>query len=259
MSQSHAAKRNRATWALAAVFVGLVVSIGFIQWHSSTERTFPIRSADTVSTITITRSGNDPIVLQREENWRITSPVNLTANEQRILPLLTVYTNPDPGYAIASVDLDATGLNTPEVTVSFDDYEVKIGDLAINGGRRHALHGDRVRFVPEWVLPFLKGGISALADLTVWGNGLNTLEFEPSLALNDASFTQAKQLTAQQLVKWPRSDNPVVLTTFAAKATTNQVESDWTVFVTDSYVAIQAIDSNFAYIVGLDEVPWLLK
>jgi len=170
-----------------------------------------------------------------------------------------VYTNPDPGYAITSVDLDATGLNSSEVTLSFDDYEVKIGDLAINGPKRHALHGDRVRFVPDWVLPLLQGGISALADLTIWGNGLSALEFEPNLSFNDALLAQAKQLTAQQLVKWPRPENPEILDTFAVKATINQAQSDWVIYVTEGYVAFQPVKLNYAYIVARDEVPWLLK
>ena len=259
MSQSHAAKRNRATGVLTAVFIGLVGTIGFIEWQSNSDNTFPIRSAEAVSVITITRSDHEPIVLQRQENWEIISPVALPANEQRIIPLLTVYTNPDPGYATSSVDLEATGLNSPEVIVAFDDYEVKIGQVALDGAKRHALHGERVRFVPDWVLPFLKGGISAIADLTVWGAELSSLEVEENDKLNDASLIRAKQLTAQQFVIWPRPENPVVLNSIAVKATIDQSESNWLVFVTDSYAAIQPENSDYAYIVAVDEVPWLLQ
>lgn len=261
MSQSHAAKRNRTTWALVAVLVVLLLGIGLVQWQSKPKNTLPIRSADSVSVITITRNDQEPIVLQLKEQWTITSPVNLPANEQRVIPLLTVYTNPDPGYAVQSVDLAATGLNDPEVTVSFDDYEVKIGQVAIDGTRRHALHGERVRFVPDWVLPFLKGGISAIADLTIWGDGLSALKFNTSsnLALNEALLAQAKQLRAQQYVRWPRPEKPVVLDSAKLTATINQTESIWSLHKTDRYVAIQAPDSEYAYIIAVDEVPWLLE
>ena len=259
MNQSHAAKRNRATWLLATVFVGLVASIGFIQWQANSKNTLPVRSAETVSTITITRSDQEPIVLQRHDQWRITSPVELPANEQRVIPLLTVYTNPDPGYALSSVDLEATGLNNPDVSLLFDDYEVKIGQLALDESKRHALHGNRVRFVPDWVMPFLKGGISAIADLTVWGNELSALKISSNELSSDEVLTQAKQLSAQQFVKWPRPENPVVLKTLAAQATINQTESDWVLFVTESYVAIQPANLDYAYIIATDEVPWLLQ
>ena len=263
MSPGHAAKRNRATWALVVVFVGLVTAIALIQWRSVAEHSLPVRSADTVAKITITRNGHAPIVLQREQRWQIVSPVTLPANEQRVIPLLTVYTNPDPGYAISSVDLDATGLNSPEVTVSFNDYDVKIGQVALDGTKRHALHGDRVRFVPDWLLPFLQGGVSAIADLTVWGNELEAIEFKPgsihNLNLNADFLTQAKQLIAQQHVAWPRPENPTVLDTIAVEATINNEKSNWLVHITDRYVAIQPNDTKFAYIAALDEVPWLLK
>ncbi len=262
MSLGHSVKRNRLTVALGAVFLSLLAAIAYLQWQSNSHsnNAAPRRAAEDVQTITVSRPNEEPIVLQRNkqspEQWQLTSPVQIPANAQRIVPLLTVFTNPDPGYAISSVDLQATGLNSPEATVLFDDYVVKIGQVAVDGSKRHALHGERVRFVPDWVLPFLQGGVSALADLTLWGETLNNLNVDAN-PLDASQLALAKVATAQQYVAWPRPENPTVLSTRTLSVEMANAKSEWTLFETDRYAAIQPPSSTYAYIVSLDEVPWL--
>jgi len=256
MPLGHAAKRNRWTGFLALLFAGLIAAIGFLHWRDQ-PLDAPQRLAENVHTITIERRDAETIVLQREKSWHITSPIQIAVNEQRIIPLMTVYTNPDPGYNIASVDLEATGLNDPEVGIRFNDYEVKIGAVAIEGGRRHALHGDRVRFVPDWVLPLLQGGVSAMADLTVWGNRLSALTFANGESLGTTELQAAQELSAQQFVPWPRTDMPPTTATYEVTATHDGSSNNWTLTVNDRYIAVHNSASDYAYIVSPDDVPWL--
>ncbi len=257
----HAAKRKRLTWSLAAVLACLVAAIVFLERRDNSAVAEPTRVADDVQVITITQAGKEPIQLERGEDlqypWSITAPVQLPANEQRILPLLTMYTNPDPGYALSSVDLIATGLDTPEVTVVFNDYEVKIGQLTVDGSRRHALYATRVRFVPDWVLPFLQGGVSALADLRLWGDGLTRISGGSGERFDAEALAAATTLVAQQYVSWPRADNPPILSERALTVETGDTRTKWVAYATDQYAAIQAAGTGYAYIVPLDEVPWL--
>lgn len=257
----HSAKRNRLTWLMAGVLVCLVGTIAYLENKDSNDNALPRRAADDVKVITVSRPNNEAIRLERlddsPELWQITAPVQLPANSQRIIPLLTVYTNPDPGYAISSVDLDATGLNAPKISLAFDDYEVKIGSVAVDGSKRHALHGTRVRFVPDWVLPFLEGGVSALADLTLWGDALSAMTNDRGDAFSDEALEAAKNLVAQQYVAWPRRDNPPILMSTQFNAATGSDRTEWLAHATDRYVAIQVVDTDYAYIVPLDEVPWL--
>jgi len=258
MPAGHAAKRNHLMWALTGLLLVLAASIAYLQWRTTADE-LPRRAADDVSTITITRLGHEPIVIERSNGWQITSPVNMPANPQRITPLLTIYTNPDPGYAISSVDLEATGLKSPEATLSFDDYKVEIGQVAVDGSKRHALHGTRVRFVPDWVLPFLQGGVSAMADLTVWGENLEQLSISTAGTVNEETLEAARALVAQQFVDWPREDAPQTLSKHSIQSVHNGKTTDWIVTITERYAAIQAKGANSAYITSTEDIAWLLN
>jgi len=254
---SHTAKRKQLIWLLAAVLLVLLAGIAY-ELYLTKSNTPASRRAEDISTITIQRANAKTIVLQQiDDNWRVTEPVEMAANRQRIVPLLTVYTNPDPGYAISDVDLIETGLNVPEVTLLFNDYAVEIGKLAIEGDRRHARHGERISFVPDWVLPLATGGISAFADLTVWGETLSEIMFTDNSTLAESSLAAARTLTAQQFVLWPRDDAPATLAVHRVEVTTADGSKNWTITITERYSALQAEDSAYAYIVSSNDITWL--
>lgn len=268
MSLSHSAKRTRLTWALLVFFLGLLSIILFLQWQTRVENLALTRSAESVTRISIARKDSPTIELQKQDNqWWITSPLRIPANDQRIIPLLTVYTNPDLGYSIDSVDLVATGLDDPDVSLSFNDYHVAIGKQALDESKRHALHGNRVRFVPDWVLPLLQGGISAVADLTVFGDELSAITVGSKESthtgngesLDQASITAAKALTAQQFVQWPRPEQPTILNEYNAEVTVAGENTRWAMFTTDRYVAMQPANSNYAYVLPISDAPWLAE
>jgi len=252
---SHSKKRVRLIWALSAALVILILAIVSIQWHSTAHAPAQ-RHSDDVTRITIERPNAETIELQLRESWHITAPIEMAANEQRVLPLLMLYTNPDPGYDINTVDLNASGLTTPQATLHFNDHTVSIGDVSLEGGQRYAQHNNRVTFVPDWVLPLVQGGISAIADLTVWGSELEALTVNDK-PLNSDDITKAQSLSAQQLVLWPREDAPIELATHSVQSQSNGKFADWTVTVTARYIAIQAQNSRYAYIVSVEELPWL--
>lgn len=268
MNLSHAAKRTLLTWALSFLFLGLLSIILFLQWQTRIENLVLTRSAESVTQISIARKDSPTIELQKIDNqWWITSPLRIPANDQRIIPLLTVYTNPDLGYPIDSVDLVATGLEDPDVSLTFNNYRVAIGEQAIDETKRHALHGDRVRFVPDWVLPLLQGGISAVADLTVFGDELSAITVgskESTQAgngesLDEASLSAARALTAQQFVEWPRPDQPIILNEYDAEVTVAGQDTQWAMFKTDNYVAMQPANSHYAYVLPISDAPWLAE
>jgi len=274
MSLSHSEKRTRLTWALLLFFLALLSFIVFLQWKTKNENLVLSRAVSDVTRISIDRKDHPTIVLEKMDDekidgendgrgkdgqWWITSPLHIPANNQRIIPLLTVYTNPDLGYPTDSVDLIATGLQDPEVIVSFNDYSVAIGNKAIDETKRHALHGDRVRFVPDWVLPLLQGGVSAVADLTVFGDELKDITLTSGLSLNEESLNKARELTAQQFVRWPRPEEPTILSEHEATITRAGESSQWTLFKTDRYVAMLPSNTHYAYVLPLSDAPWLTE
>jgi len=253
---SHTAKRQQLTWVLAAVLLLLLLGIAYELKQSSTT-TAPIRRVEDITKITIERQGAATIELELHDSWRITAPIQMQANDQRIVPLLTVYTNPDPGYALSDVDLAATGLDKPKATLSFNGYVIDIGNVAIDGGRSHARHGERVSFVPDWVLSLVNGGISAFADLTVWGESLQSIKLDDGTELDSVALVEARSLSAQQLVLWPRDDAPATLSVHQVQATTTIEEQNWTITVTERYTALQAEHSAYAYIATSNDISWL--
>jgi len=259
MSLSHSAKRDVLTWSLLAFFLTLLAIIVFLQWQTKSENLVLVRSAESVTRIAIERKDHATIILEKEDRWWITSPIRMPANDQRIIPLLTIYTNPDLGYPIDSVDLVATGLQEPEVNLSFNDYQVGIGHQAIDETKRHALHGDRIRFVPDWVLPLLQGGVSAVADLTVFGDELSAITLSSGESLDEASLDQAKTLTAQQFVQWPRPEPPEISSQHEASVQVAGVNTSWVMFKTDRYVAMLPDNSAYAFVLPLSDAPWLTE
>lgn len=257
MSLSHSAKRDLLTWALLLFFLALLAIILVLQWQTKCENLVLSRTAQSVSRIVIERKDHPTIVLEKEDQWWITSPLRMPANDQRITPLLTVYTNPDLGYPIDSVDLMATGLQDPDVNLYFNDYRVSIGNQAIDEAKRHALHGDRIRFVPDWVLPLLQGGISAVADLTVFGNELNAITLSSGDSIDDAALGNAKTLTAQQFVQWPRPEPPEISSQHEVSVNVSGVNTPWVMFKTERYIAMLPDNANYAYVVPLSDAPWL--
>ena len=90
----HTAKRNRLTWLLAAALLCLVAGIVYLETQDNNALELATRAAEDVQVITITQKGGESIRVERTGNaqipWKITAPVQLPANEQRIIPLLTV-------------------------------------------------------------------------------------------------------------------------------------------------------------------------
>jgi len=205
MGLSHSEKRNWLTWALLALFLSLLVIIVLLQRETKRENLLLTRNASDVTRITIEQKNKTPIVLEKEGDWWIVEPLRMPANDQRIIPLLTIYTNPDLGYPIDTVDLVNTGLEDPEVSLIFNDYRVSIGNQAIDASK----------------------------------------------------LAQARTLTAQQLVQWPRDEPPVIHSQTSATITLAGVVSQWQLFNTDRYVAMVPKDSNYAFILPQSDVAWI--
>lgn len=159
-------KRSWLSAILAGIFVLLLGVIGWMEFGHSP----PTQVAkDDIKSISIRRSGHADIDMVRTGTlWKMTTPYALSANTQRIDPLLSLGTANFDGYDKTEVDLPATGLSTPAASITIGSREFLLGEPHADGQRRYTLVDDKVSFVPDWVWSLVHGGVTAFSDLTIF-------------------------------------------------------------------------------------------
>ncbi|MFT6642294.1 MAG: hypothetical protein ACJAUZ_003299, partial [Flavobacteriaceae bacterium] len=147
------------------------------------------------------------------------------------------------------------GLINPLATVIANKQQIDIGKTDLSGRRRYVRRSERVEFIPEWILPLLDGGLSALSNLEVFEDVITSVALdEPGYMQSTASEDLAiwQQLTAQQIAPWPLTDNtPIQLqysVTIKSESDTNHLQ----VFTTAAYTAIVFEGARCAYLLPND-------
>lgn len=207
---SHAAKRKQLVWILASVFILLIACI---IWLERDRQPKPAQYAQDINDITISRNGHDDIKLVRSEtdnavHWLMSEPYALTANSQRIEPLLTLGSARLDGYTTDEVDMSATGLENPGASFSVGSRTFLLGNTDLDGERRYALVDGQVTLLPEWVWSLVHGGVSAFANLMVFESvpdALYLISESNTVAVDD--IDQWRTLQADKISSLSTSDN----------------------------------------------------
>lgn len=252
-----AARERRLAALLAGVLALSLLVIAGVLWQERRARPLALLpDARGVSRIEIERSGRATIELARENgDWRVVAPCALAANTARIEPLLEALAIDGPGYAASEVDLPAAGLDAPAATLRLDGRELSLGATDLSGQRRYLRRGERVALIPEWVLPLLDGGLSALADPVLFDlppRALRRVEPAPG-ALDVAPWTA---LTASQIVAWPLADAPRAARRARLVATLEDgTERRLDVETNPDWSAIRVDGGGCALLVAADALP----
>lgn len=155
--------------ALFALQLLLLAGIAAIKWQDKQKTGERQQDTSTAADLLIERPDFAAIKIHRNENrWQITEPCDIRANDQRIEPLLGALAGSAHQYAINEVDLDAAGLVKPLASVTIDHARIELGETDTSGQRRYIRRGNAVEFAPEWILSLVNGGLTALADLTIF-------------------------------------------------------------------------------------------
>ncbi len=148
--------------ALLAACALMAAAMIFIQSGNKQQTLTGLDNAS-ISRISITQSNGQTVLIELQgDQWQITEPKEQAANENRIEPLLSI-ASIVPSYPSSEVDLKAAGLATPIASITFNNKRFDIGELDVSGKRRYAQSDSQVYFFPEWIAPFIDGGVSALA------------------------------------------------------------------------------------------------
>lgn len=255
-------KQTIKRWILIAssTLLALIVAIAAMLWSESQRRDV-IRNTqsdlqDSLRNLDIRRSGKTDIRMRlTDDHWLIHEPCTVVANEQRLQPLLSIMSPAVFSYNANDVDLDAAGLVDPLATLIADNTRIDIGNTDLSGERRYAKRSDRVGFIPEWILPLLDGGLSALSVLDVFSENITSVSVEKLDAKqNWLSDDPAdwQQLTAQQIVSWPSTDNSPLEHPYSVTIRTGTVEQQLQVFTTAAYAALVFDNGRCAYLLPND-------
>jgi len=230
-------------WVVIAscTFLILIAGIAALLWFESRQqnalRNNQLNIKNTLRSIEIKRPGKTDLKIRAEnDNWFIHEPCNIAVNQKRFQPLLSIAPPANFSYAASEVDLEAAGLT-------------------------HARRGNRVEFIPEWILPLLNGGLSALATLEVFNEVITSVTVKERDSV-ESTLSQDletwQQLAAQQIVPWPLAESKDANVKASSQAQYSVIvkseanEKHLTVFTTPTYSAIVFQDALCAYLVPND-------
>lgn len=261
---THSRKAQRLAIAGSVLLLILLASIAALWWADNRNSGQSAGSHPPGTSLRIERPGFPSISVQQQadDQWQIVEPCLLPAHMQRLQPLLSALMPAAHSYASQDVDLDAAGLITPEAIVYLDEERLALGTTDLSGERRYLQRGDRVEFVPEWLLSLVNGGLSALAVTTLFPGGLDALQLEPLLPeqtdaeiVDRESLTFWRSLSAQQIVTWPLSGNEMSsgYRTLLAESAGEQLTL--TVYDFQRFAAIRFENASCAYIVNRSSLP----
>lgn len=258
---SHTHSLKRWTAILGTTFCMLVSGMLYVIWRDGqTDKDTSTANVEILD-IRVLREGFEEIQLSKiEEQWQIESPCKLTANEQRLSPLIGVLTPDTHLYTASEVDLDAAGLTNPKAIVYINGVEHRIGNTDLHGERRYVQRDNVVIFAPEWVLSLINGGVTAFAQLEIFSEPLSRMIINDDrgnsrdLDLPD-ELTLWQNLSAQQISTWPLPDAGSTQHYQIQAIDTNNNKHLYTVYENESLTAIRLDGAACAYILPADALP----
>ncbi len=194
------------TLALLSLTALLAVLTALVIWRPGLEdgRQDSVTGLDPASIQRLAVDGPkaSPVTLEREnEQWLLVEPARLPADSTQLLDLLAVAGAVSRArYDLTELDLEATGLEQPDVTLRVDQLVLEFGARAPVSGDRYVRVGDQVHLLADvhyhtltqplsaYVAPALFAADSSLQavrlpDLALQRNAEDRWEFQGAPAL----------------------------------------------------------------------------
>jgi len=243
---------------MSALFIALALVVGAVAWNdrSSNATTAFVENADvdTASRILIARPDYADTVIERQSgHWSITSPCRISADIERITPLLEALSTSPLSYPAREVDREAAGLLEPLAVVTVDDDVIQLGGTDLAGERRYAQRGDTIALVPEWVLSLVNGGASALAVRRLFPVTPTQLTRDDGRAVDIDAWAG---LSATQVIAWPPADTSGSRHAYVLEASIeNNTRTRFELVATDAWTAIITAGDSCARLFSNDDMP----
>lgn len=145
----------------------LVIGLGLFLFTDEIDHNGIIKlsslSADTITKISIHHKQRDILLKKSDQQWHLTKPVDINANQFRIKTLLNLLsTRSLARYKAEDIELKKYGLSQPDTHIVFNDLKVEFGIVnPINQLRYIKINGD-VHLTEDHFYPLLSSQIGAL-------------------------------------------------------------------------------------------------
>ena len=139
---------------------------------------------NSISSITINHNNNKTLInKQATDQWLITHPVTIEANNFRISSLLKLINAPTHNqYNLDEIDLNKTGIASSKTKISFDDNTFTFGIINPATNLRYIKFKDQVFTIEDVYFPLLSSHFGTLVSLKllpsntdIANNGINKL------------------------------------------------------------------------------------
>lgn len=161
--------------------------------------------ASQVNEIKIVRHEQQTIQLQRDQQWQLTQPTNVRANQTRINLLLSLLQQPVQQQIPVTemTDLTEFGLQQPNLTLVLNEYHFAFGDIEPLSGYRYILHNKQIYLINDDISPLLSASASSFVDnrLLDPANNIQALHL-PELHVEKTEQQYSALLVFQENSSW---------------------------------------------------------
>jgi len=145
----------------------LVIGLGLFLFTDEIDQNGIIKlsplSANSITQIAIHHKERDILLHKSDQNWHLTNPVNIKANQFRIKTLLKLLSaNSLAQYNAKDLELEKYGLAQPETYIIFDDFKVEFGIVNPLNQLRYVKIDDQVHLTEDIFYPLLSSQIGTL-------------------------------------------------------------------------------------------------
>lgn len=136
--------------------------------NTALERLTP-SNLEEITSINIRHNKNNTIIVkQPDDQWQITQPINIAANNFRINSILKLINAPVHNqYSLNDIDTHATGLETPETLIQFNNISIAFGITNPVTNLRYVKLGDSVYTIEDVYHPLLSSHFGTLVSLNL--------------------------------------------------------------------------------------------
>ena len=158
---------------LNLVLFVIVISLAFFIYFSEDENTqlqsLTAINPDNIKSIKIEHNKNT-ITINRQSNnqWVITQPVLLAANNFRINSILNLVNAPAHAkYNLSEIALNKIGLEDPKTVIQFDDISIAFGVINTATSLRYIKVNNTVYTIEDVYFPLISSSFSTLVSLSL--------------------------------------------------------------------------------------------
>ena len=162
-------KKNFLNFSLF-VFVIILASVIYLSEEDNLAlRKLTDIDLNNINTINIRHNKNNTLITkQKNDQWKITQPINISANNFRIKSILKLINTPvHKQYSLTEVDIRTLGLEKPKTTIQFNKLTIEFGITNPVTNLRYVKANDTVYTIEDGYYPLISSHFGALVSLNL--------------------------------------------------------------------------------------------